>query len=190
MGSSGAGYAGIAAQGLWTPADNAQVAWTFDPGVMAAAGTLAPTAGRLEFTTLKLAAPAPVTNIVMYVTAAGVTLTADRNFAALFGPTDTLIGQTADQAAAWVTTTRKTMALVGGPYSLPAGLYRVGFWWAGSTAPTFLRSSAFGSTQLSNVGLTSPDLRMGFADTGLTTTAPATMGAQTTDSTAWWAALS
>jgi hypothetical protein len=187
MGSSG----GISGPGaLWLPADNAQLAWTFDPGVMAADGTLAPTAGRLEFAAIKLADPATVTNIVMYVTVAGETLTTDRNFAALFGPTGTLIGQSADQSVAWTTTTTKTMALDGGPYAVAAGTYRVGFWYTGTTAPTFLRSSAFGSTQLSNLGLASPDLRMGFADTGLTATAPATMGVQTSDSTAWWAALS
>lgn len=189
MGSSGAAYAGIAAQSLWAPADNGHLAWSFDPGVMGAGGTLAPTAGRLEFVAVKLAAPATVTSIVMYVTVAGATLTAGRNFAALFSPAGALIGQTADQSTAWTSTTTKTMALAGGPYALAAGTYRVGFWYTGTTAPTFLRASAFGSPQLANLGLSSPNLRVGFADTGLTTTAPATMGTQTGDSTAWWVAL-
>lgn len=179
-----------AALALQLPADNGQLAWTFDAGVMAAAGTIMPTAGRLEFVAIKLAAPASVTNIVMYVTVAGATLTANRNFAALFRPSGTLVAQTADQSTAWTTTTTKTMALAGGPFTLAAGTYRVGFWYTGTTAPTFLRASAFGSSQLSNLGLSTPNLRAGFADTGLTTTAPATMGAQTGDSTLWWAALS
>lgn len=179
-----------AALALQLPADNGHLAWTFDPAVMAAGGTQPGTAGRLEFIAVKLAAPATVTNIVMYVTVAGATLTAGRNFAALFSPAGARIAQTADQATAWTSTTTKTMPLAGGPYSLPAGTYRVGFWYTGTTAPTFLRASAFGSSQLANLGLSSPNLRVGFADTGLTTTAPATMGTQTGDSTAWWVALS
>jgi hypothetical protein len=81
------------------------------------------------------------------------------------------------------------MAIVGGAQSLAAGDYIVGFWYNGTTSPTWARVSA-ASTALINIGVSTPNLLCGFADTGLTTTAPAPMAAQTGAGGYWWVALS
>lgn len=171
----------------WSPVDQGLLAWTYDPA--ATQSTSVPSvAGRLEFYRLRLISPASVTNIVQYVNSPGSSLTSGQCFCALFGTTGTLIAQTADQSTAWGSNGLKTMALAGGPYSLASGLYTVGFWYNGTTSPGWVRGSAISSGVI-NAGMSSP-FRFGTADTGLTTTAPGTVGAQTAFSFAWWGALS
>ena len=155
----------------------------------ATGGTATATAGRLELVKLKLLFPASVTNIIMGVVTVGNTLTAGQCFAALYTGAGALVGVTADQAAAWVSTGVKTMALASGPFTMAAGYCYVGFWYNGTTAPAMLRTGGI-SSAIQNVGTATPNLLHGSADTGLTTTAPATFGAQTVQGTMWWAALS
>jgi hypothetical protein len=143
----------------------------------------------LEFAKVKLPVAASVTNIILWVQTAGGTLTAGQNFSALFNSAGTLIGQSPDQAAAWAGTGLKTAALTGGPFVCTAGNYFVGFWYNGTTAPTMGRSGSAGSV-IYNAGTAAPNLICGSADTGLTTTAPSPMGAQTATASPWWVALS
>ena len=154
----------------------------------ATGGTATATAGRLELVKLKLLFPASVTNIIMGVVTVGNTLTAGQCFAALYTGAGALVGVTADQAAAWVSTGVKTMALASGPFTMAAGYCYVGFWYNGTTAPAMLRAGdQLGHSECRDGH---PNLLHGSADTGLTTTAPATFGAQTVQGTMWWAALS
>lgn len=147
------------------------------------------TAGRLEGARVRLPVAAPVTNIVLSCQTVGNTLTSGQCFAALWTPAGVLVAQTADQAASWVSTGVKTMALAGGPFSLPAGIYYAAWWYNGTTSPAWLRGPSTGAPTL-NLGVSAPNLFWFTADTGLTTTAPSTLGAQTTSASAWWVGLS
>ena len=151
--------------------------------------TIMGVAGRLELSRLRLPFPSSVTNIVMTVTTAGGTLTSGQCFAALYTGAGALVGVTATQHTAWESTGAKTMALASGPFACAAGLYYVGYWYNGTTAPTF-RTAVTVTASHVNLGFSAPNLLAGTADTGLTTTAPATFGAQTSGGSAWWVGLS
>lgn len=171
---------------LWTPGDHNLKAWTQDLASMGSVNSLG-AAGVLQLARLHVATATNITNIILYCATAGVTLTAGQCFAALYTAAGARVDVTADQAANWQSTGIRTMPLAGGPAAVAAGDYYVGWWSNGTTQPAFLRGVA---TALANVGLASPNLRFATADTGLTTTAPANFGAQTSASNAWWAALS
>lgn len=173
----------------WGPAQHGYLTWTFDPTIMsniAATGV----AGTLNLVRVHIPAGGTATNILFHVGTAGVTLTAGQCFIGLWNAAGTRIGVSADQAAAWGTTGLKTAALVGGPYVLPAGDYYIGYWFNGTTGPGPLRQSTANPAVIMNLGLAAPNLRVCSADTGLTTTAPATLGAQIAANIYYWAGLS
>ena len=179
---------------LYTP--NPTFAWNpRDRGLLAenvpadlCAGTVMSTAGRLEGAAVRLPTVASVTNLVVVVTTAGNTLTSGQCFGALYDSAGVLIGQTADQAAAWVSTGVKTMALGGGPFTLQAGIYNAVAWFNGTTGPALGRGGS-GLAALANHGFSAPNLKFYVADTGKTTTAPTPLGAQTGTANAWYFAL-
>lgn len=151
-------------------------------------GTILPTAGRVEGAVLRLPNAGVVTNLVINVTVAGSTLTANQCLAGLYDSGGTLIAATADQSGTWNSSGTKTMALASGPYTLQAGLYFAVFFANGSTLPTMARAGAT-SGSLANLGFPAPVSRFFFADTGRTTSLPATLGAQTASANAWYFAL-
>lgn len=179
-------YPAGTAPSVFTPADHGLLAWSYDIAVCSS-GTIIPTAGLLQLVKLKLDQAALITNLVMHMTAAGVTLTAGQNFAALYSSAGALLSVTADQSTAWQSSGLKSMALAV-PQTVPAGDVYVGFWSNGSTLPTPSRSN-LGHSAAGNVGLSAPNLRFATANTGLTTTAPPTFGAQTALFTGWWVAV-
>lgn len=170
------------------PSDNGFKAWTA-PLYMPVGSTVLSTAGTLFLRRIKRVPATSITNIVAYVAVAGSSLTAGQCFAALFTAAGALVGQSADQAAAWASTGLKTMALTSGPYNVAAGDYYVGVWFNGTTGPTLLRGAAIASG-LTNAGLVAPNLSACTADTGLTTTAPNPFGAQSGTGAEFWYALS
>ena len=93
----------------------------------------------------------------------------------------TLLGQTTDQSTAFASTGTKTMPLAT-PYVMTApGLVRVMFWSVFSgTAPQYARAGAI-NVSTTNFGRSSAPYRASAAD-ALTTTAPASMGAETATS--------
>jgi Pectate lyase superfamily protein len=159
--------------------------------IAAALNTSTPaTAGRVEFAKVRLPVTASVTNVMLGMTAVGVTLTSGQCFAGLYTGAGSLLAQTADQAANWVGAVGvKTMALAGGAQTLAAGDYYVAWFYNGTTSPTWLRSSGQGSGFV-NAGTSAPNFMFGSADTGRTTTLPGTMGTQTGQGVAWWVGLS
>lgn len=169
------------------PTDRGYIAWT-QPLYVISATTALPTAGVLNLHRVRRVPASTVTSIVVYAAAAGSTLTAGQCFAALYTAAGALIAQTADQATAWASTGLKIMALAGGPYPVTAGDYYVGIWFNGTTGPSLVRSG-FANATLANIGLASPNLEAATANTGVTTTAPATLGAQTVNTLEWWVAL-
>lgn len=172
------------------PADHGSLGWTFDPADTQA-GTILPTAGRLEVVRIRATA-ALVTNINLHVVTAGATLTANQCLAALYTDAGVLLSSTGNQATAWQSTGMKVCALSAAQAVTPGQWYRVAFYANGTTLPTFARGSSVGAvgSDLINYGLSAPTLRFSTADTGRTTTMPGTLGAQTAAPIAWWAGLS
>lgn len=168
------------------PTDHDLVGWVFPPEQVQG-GTIVPTAGLLQVVRVR-AMSTLATNLLMYVTTAGATLTANRCLAALFTDAGALLAATGNQATAWESTGLKTMALTAAQAVTPGAWYRIGFYSNGTTQPTFARGAAVAAGTALNAGLSTP--RWSTADAGLTTAMPSTLGAQTAIGTAWWAAIS
>lgn len=186
--SARAFYGGRSTAPAQIAADRGYLAWT-QPLQLLTGGSVMPTAGLVGLRRIRRVPASSVTNIVTYVTVAGATLTAGQCFAALYTSAGALVAQSADQATAWASAGVKTMALAGGPYSLAAGDYYVGVWFNGTTGPTFARSGAV-NANLTNAGLTAGSFEAASANSSVTTTAPATLGTQTSTLLEWWFALS
>lgn len=179
------------ARGPDEAADHGYLAWSL-PLYSAAAGGVLPTAGTLQLIRIRRVPAGTVSNIVVYVGAAGSTLTSGQCFAALFTAGGTNVGITGDQATAWGSTGLKTMALAS-PYANPAqaDLY-AGLWFNGTTGPNLMRGGQGANAAQANAGLSAPNLVTASANTGLTNAAsvPATFGGQTGYVFHWWVALS
>lgn len=169
----------------WAPEDHGLITWTQDPATCAA-GQLVATAGTVNFARIHLPEAKTITNILLFVSTAGVTLTSGQCFAALYTAAGALVASTADQATAWQSTGTKTMAL-SSAQPCAAGDYLVAFFYNGTTAPTFLRGV---SQSAINAGLSASTSRYGTAATGQTTAMPGSIGTLAGASNAWWAALS
>lgn len=169
------------------PADHGLVGWTFDPADQQA-GTILPTAGRLEVARVRVSGPT-VTSILLAVTVAGATLTAGRNLAAIFTDAGALLATSVDQATNWQSTGLRTCTLTAPQAVTPGTFVRVGIFATGTTLPTLARASVAISGAALNAGMSAPVLRYSTADTGLTTAMPANIGAQTAAATAWWMGL-
>lgn len=128
-----------------------------------------------------------VTNVHLHVGTAGATLTSGQNFAALYNSSKTLLGTSADQTTPWASAGMKTMALSGGPYAVAAGFFYVSVFANATTRPAFARAGNFA---IVNGLLSTANSKWATADTGRTTTMPATMGAFTAAVVAYWAGVS
>lgn len=169
----------------WMPEDQNLISWTQDPSTTAA-GQLVPAAGTVNFARLHVPVATTISNLWLFCSVAGSGLTSGQNFAGLYTSGGTLLSATADQTTAWGTTGIKTMALTA-PQAVAAGDYLVGFFYNGTTAPTFVRGISQG---IVNVGLTSSTARFGTAATGQTTSMPASIGTLASGSNSWWIGLS
>lgn len=177
----------------WQPSDHGLVSWSYDPALSSSSSSAITPAGTAFVVAVKVPQATSVTNILMYLVANGATLTAGQCFAALYaGAGGALIGQTADQSTAWGAGASKmvTMALSGGPFTVAAGTLYIAFWFNGTTGPAFARGDGTAAGPKINVGLAAAASRFGTANTGLTTTAPATLGTIAQGGIAFWAALS
>lgn len=187
---SSGGAASSVTTGGFLPAESNFIGWSFDPAdTQAGAGVSA--AGALQLVRVKIPASVTVTNIVLHVAAAGVTLTSGQNFAGLYSGAGVLLGAgavTADQSTAWQSTGVKTMPLTVAQAATGPYVYVGWFANASGSTPSFARASSF-SPGLINTGLTAPNLRFATADTGLTTALPGSIGAQTAATSAFWVGL-
>jgi hypothetical protein len=148
-----------------TPQDHDLLAWNFSVAV--ASGATGPTSGTVTMVKLWFRQALTVTNVAIGLGAAGVTLTAGQNFAGLYDSSGNRLGVTADQAANWVSSGFKEMALTV-PVAVAAGAYYVAILSNGTTPPTLARGGIL-TASFANAKLT--------ATTGAFTTGPA---AQTT----------
>jgi len=135
---------------------------------------------------IKVPEATTVTSICAYLYG-GVTLTANQCKAALYDGSKALLGTTADQSGNWGGTGGyQEMAISGGPVAISAGYAYAAFWFNGTTGP---QVCALLSGTPCNFGLSAANSRWATADTGRTTTAPATLGAFTAWNLAMFAAL-
>lgn len=172
-------------QAGWEATDQGLLVWSFD--ISAAPNSTALTAGVLMMSRVVLRAPATITNLVINVASAGVTLTAAQNFGSLYDAAGNRIGITADQSAVWTSTGLKTMALTA-PVPVAAGYYWVAMLSNGTTPPSLNRGSGVAAVNAGSAGAT-----LRFAQTGAgLTTPPASFvpAALTGTSIAWWMAVS
>jgi len=169
------------------PSYHGYFAWTQPPKTCSAGQLVPAPAGTVHFARVHLPVAASVTNVVLFCSTVGSGLTSGQCFAGLYNSAGTLIGTTADQSTNWTSTGTKAMALTGGPFACAAGDYLVGFFYNGTTAPTFLRGL---SQSAVNAGLSAANSLFGTAATGQTTAMPSTLGTLSGASNAWWAALS
>lgn len=156
----------------WAPADLGYLAMSFDPLLIF--GSLAEFVGNGVITLIRVPVPATisVTNIVVYVGAGNSGPVAAQNFAGMYDSTGARLGVTADQGSAWGSTGLKSMAITGGPVSVPGTLG--GFVWIAALQNATGRAN-WGGTTLSlaaataNAGTTAATSRYGSILTGQTT---------------------
>ena len=172
----------------WNPSDQGLVTWTMDV-MVATANSILPAQGTLYLVRVHVPVAATVRNILAAITNAGSGLRAGQCFAGLWHASGgARVGVTADQSTGWATTGVKTMALTSA-VNLTAGDYYIGLYANGTTLPHFARGNNQIGGAFANAGMTS-NFRVATANTGLTTTPPATLGTLTSSNTAWWLALS
>jgi hypothetical protein len=169
-----------------SPADSGYLAWNFDPNGAAGTGSSPmTTAGQLNVQRLYVDRPITATNIVVHVQTAGATLTSGQCKAALYNAAGTLLSSTADMSTTWNSTGTKTMALTAAQ-ALSVGYYDVALWYQGTTGPAFVRGSSYAYITGTQSGAA---IRSATANTGITTTAPATLGTKTASIQNFWVAL-
>jgi parallel beta-helix repeat protein len=172
----------------WNPSDQGLVTWTMDV-MVATANSILPAPGTLYLVRVHVPVAATVRNILAAITNAGSGLRSGQCFAGLWSASGgARVGATADQSTGWATTGVKTMALTAAA-NLTAGDYYIGLYANGTTLPNFARGNNQIGGAFANAGMTS-NFRVATANTGLTTTPPATLGPLTASNTAWWLALS
>lgn len=170
----------------WAPEDHGLITWTVDPATCAS-GTILAAAGTVNVARVHVPVAASATNIELFATAAGASLTAGECFAGLYTSAGALVASTADQSTNWASSGAKTMPLLGGPYNLLPGDYLIGWFANGTTLPTFLRGV---SQSAANYKLTAGSARFATAATGQTTAMPASLGTLSGSSNGWFAGLS
>ena len=172
--------------GMVEPGDHNYLTWNFDPIICQSTSTVLGANGTCYVQKLRIDKTVSVTNINAWVLTAGATLTASQCLAGLYDANKNLVGVTGDQSAVWNSTGHKTMALTGGPFSCAPGYYYVVLMANGTTRPAFLRATG----NAHNANLAAASSRWATADTGRTTTLPATLGAFTAAANPYWVALS
>jgi hypothetical protein len=172
----------------YTASDHGLMGWSQDVA-SASSNSTVPAKGTLYLVKIHVPIAGPVTNVLLYVTAAGSGLTTGQNFAGLYSPSGTLLGATADQTSLWSSVGLQTMPLTGGPASVAAGDYYAGFVVNGTTAPGLARGNNQSATMV-NVGLSTSTYRAATSTTGVTTSLPATAATPVASAYLWWMALS
>lgn len=166
------------------PVDYGYDLWTFDPASASTSGSLG-TAGTLHLAKIYNTGALTVSSVSLYITAAGATLgnvgVGIWNEGAAGARLTSSVNTNGATTAAFQGTGEKIVT-----FTTPAtttGNFYVGWWTTGTTQPTYMRASTLGGI---NVGLTVNNSRFVTSSTGLTTTAPATLGTIAQSALAWW----
>jgi hypothetical protein len=165
--------------------DHGLIAWSMDPA--SAASSQVATIGTLQLVRLYVPVPCTVTGIILSAVTAGSGLT--NCFTALFDASRNLLGQSANLATLWGSTSGDKKGDLASPVSIATpGYVLAGFWQGGGTSPAWARGTALTGT-LNNWNLTGSNLRFATSNTGLSTTAPSTAAALTATTTSYLVGL-
>ena len=164
----------------WTPANYGYLSWNYDPAIIN--NTTALVNGTAVGIKLRVPRATTITNIIINLNAGGGL---DNCFVALYQD-NTLLAQSANQTD-WNVGGNKVIPL-SSPQAVTAGTVDVVVWCGTSTSAPLLQRS--GSQPGTNGSFTGVNLRWFTANTGLTTTAPTTLGTRTSNSNTFWAAIS
>lgn len=177
-----------------TPASLGLLAWNFDIMVCNGGAGMG-AAGDMMMVQVPWTITQTVTNVVIYLSSAGTTLTANQCLAGVYSSGGTLLATTVNQATTWASTGWINCALTS-PTSIPAGTgtnpcVYAAFFWNGTSQPSPLK----GNTGLpqSNGNNSAATKRFCRGATGQTTTLPASVTmSSNVDSTAsaFWVGLS
>ncbi|MFF0736884.1 glycosyl hydrolase family 28-related protein [Streptomyces chartreusis] len=172
----------------FTPADHGLVAWTHDPATLRSASN-ATTSGTVYLCKVKVVNRSTlVSNVIVGIEAAGVTLTSGQCFVGLYNSSGTRLAVSADQSGNWTSTGLKTIALTAAQ-TLAVGSYYVAILAVGTTPPQFAMGA--GGATTASAGLTASTARFLTGPTGQTSLPSSiTLSSQTVTSGARWAALS
>lgn len=160
------------------------IAQTFSrAGATMANGSLL-TSGRLHLTAINIPIGRTITT-ASFMSAVTALSGGTNQWFALFNSSRVLLRQTADDTStAWAGSTLKTLTLTTPYVTTYSGLHYLGIMVAAATPPTIQSISSLSPT------LGVAPIVNGFADTGLTTTAPSTATALTATGTYPWAFVS
>jgi hypothetical protein len=152
----------------WVPSDHGFVAWTADP--ILATATFGPPSGCQTQAAVKVSSNATLTQVAVTISTAGTNLTAGRNLIGLYNSAGSLVGQTADQSAAWASTGNKTASWTSAVTVTPGTYYPVILVGTTGVSPVF---TAYAGGPVASNGRSANGYRGGFL-TGSATTLPAT----------------
>ena len=164
------------------PSDAGFIGWTGDPADWRDA--FQPVAGTCYVSKILLRAPKTISNLHVEVATAGATLTASQCLIGLFSAAKGLLATAPDQSVAWTTTGVKTAAIT--PQLVPIGACYIVLFGNGTTMPFFRAGNAIASGAQNGI-LSAANSRFATADTGRTTSFPATLGAFTAGPSIWGA---
>lgn len=171
----------------WLPSDQGLIAWTMDPSE--AANQFALVSGTLYFLGVWVRANATLTNVVVPVNAAGVTLTAGQNLAGVYNAAGTRVAVSADQSGNWTTTGNKTVAMTA-PVALTPGLHYIAILSNGTTPIGMLRETNIGTANPLNYNLTATNARVATLAGQTSLPASVTFSTRTIFDTSIWSAIS
>jgi hypothetical protein len=164
----------------WTPANYGYLSWNYDPATIN--NTTALVNGTAVGIKLRIPRAVTITNIIINVNSGNGL---NNCFVALY-QNNTLLAQSANQTN-WNVGGNKVIPL-SSPQAVEAGTVDIIVWCGTSTSAPLLQRS--GSQPGTNGSFTGVNLRWFTANTGLTTTAPTTLGTRSSNSSTFWAAVS
>ena len=164
------------------PSDAGFIAWAGDPANWR--DSIQPAAGVCQVVKIPLRAPKTISNLHVEVATAGATLTASQCLIGLFSSAKALLATAPDQSTAWASTGMKTAAIT--PQAVPAGFCYLVLFSNGTTQPFFRAGNAVAAGAQNGI-LSAANARFATADTGRTTSFPATLGAFTASGSIWGA---
>lgn len=161
------------------------LAWNFDPAPVAMSSTTGIlTSGQMNTYAITLSA-GTITNL-LHASAGGGTVT--NFFMALYNSAGNLLSTTNQQATAYNAGGLVTGVLAASQI-VTAGKYYIGMWFSGGANAQQFRVT--NSAPLANFALASPNMRYAQTNqTGLTTTAPSTVGTMTAQTQIVWVGAS
>jgi len=165
----------------YAPSDHNLLSWMFDPAL--SPGSMSGTSGTLHMARLLFPQAVTVSNLVLYLSSAGATLTS--GFVALYSADGTTrLGQSVDVSATQLSSSGLRTIPLTAPVNLAAGTAWAAVYTSGGTPPQYARGSNAGQN-LNNVGLTGQNFRWATGATGLTTALPSSVTFTSSATTFW-----